>query len=108
MTEEFVSKRSPDETEEDNVLIEYLEGLKLQLGKNEEVLLPDEGPPEGFDLTFRRCCRRTRYPDGDFAIIVSKEVSCQMDERDEATVETVCMPLLVDVVALLFKIKRWN
>ena len=89
-----MSDRSPTEKREDMILKEYLAGLKLQEGDKEELLLPDEDPPAGFDFTYHRCCRRTLYPYGDFTILLSKERVYRMDGKDETdNTETVCITL---------------
>ena len=98
--EELVRERSAAEKEEDMILKEYLEGLKLQDGDEEELLLPDEDLPDDFYFTFNRCCRRTIYPDGDFNIVLTKEVVYRKDGIDQDNVETVCITLLYGAVLL--------
>ena len=83
------------------ILREYLAGLKLQAGEKEELLLPHEDPPAGFDCTYNRCCRRTLYPDGDFTIVRSNEMIYRMDEKDQDNVETVCITLKVQFAFLV-------
>ena len=81
--ERYVSERTDADKKEDIILKEYLAGLKLQDGDEEELLLPDEDPPAGFDFTYNRCCRRTLYPDGDFSIVLSKEMVYRSDGKDQ-------------------------
>ena len=81
--ERYVSEITDADKKEDIILKEYLAGLKLQDGDEEELLIPDEDPPAGFDFTYNRCCRRTLYPDGDFSIVLSKEMVYRSDGKDQ-------------------------
>ena len=82
--EEFITDRSPADKEEDLILVEYLSGLTLKEGEEEELLLPDEQLPSGFRIIYKRSCRRTLFSnDKDFAIIVSKEIACTFDGKND-------------------------
>ena len=99
-------ERSAAEKEEDMILKEYLEGLKLQEGDEEELLLPDEDLPADYHLAYNRRCRRTIYPDGDFNIMLSKEVVYRMDGIDQDNVETVRITLLYVAVVHSINLNR--
>ena len=97
LTDEFIIDRSPANKEEDLILVEYLSGLTLKEGEEEELLLPDEELPTGFRITYKRRCRRTLFSkDQDFTIIVSKEIACTFDgKNDENKVKIVCLEHLI-------------
>ena len=99
-------ERSAAEKEEDMILKEYLEGLKLKDGDEEELLLPDEDLPADYHLVFNRRCRRTIYPDGDFNIMLSKEVVYRKDGKDQDNVETVRITLLYVAVVHPINLNR--
>ena len=99
-------ERSAAEKEEDMILKEYLEGLKLQEGDEEELLLPDEDLPADYHLAFNRRCRRTIYPHEDFNIMLSKEVVYRKDGKDQDNVETVRITLLYVAVVHPINLNR--
>ena len=74
--------RSDAEKEEDIALKKYLEGLKLQGGEDDKLMLPGEDLPRGFDFEYYRCLRRTIYSQGHFNIVVSKAVVYRRDGKD--------------------------
>ena len=84
LTDEYIIDRSPADNEEDLILEEYLSRLTLKEGEEEELLLPDEELPTGFRITYKRRCRRSLFSnDKDFTIIVSKEIACNFDGKNE-------------------------
>ena len=74
--------RSDAEKKEDIALKKYLEGLKLQGGEDDKLVLPVEGLPRGFDFEYYRCYRRTIYSQGHCNIVVSKAVVYRRDSKD--------------------------
>ena len=96
--EESVSDRSPADKEEDLILVEYLSGLTLKEGEEEELLLPDKELPNRFEFFFKRSCMRTLFSYGnDFAIIVSKETKCNLNGKDEEK-EEVTVSRTLDII----------
>ena len=73
--------RSDAEKKEDIALKKYLEGLKLQGGEDDKLVLPGEDLPRGFDFEYYRCHRRTIYSQGHFNIVVSKAVVYRRDSK---------------------------
>ena len=85
--EEYIIDRRPADKEEDLILVEYLSGLTLKEGEEEELPLPGKTLPIGFHIKYKRSCRRTLFQyNKDFAIIVSKEISRTFDDRNKENV----------------------